>query len=114
MERSQALTNAGSAGAPKCGVAAASRNARVLNINVLHRVIGADLPGLNGVVLIDLCGRERLLPGRACRLDIALIVGRTALQQYRLAIPIPWQAEARQAFGQDRTGQLRLYPCGAA
>src|SRR5579863_286511 len=100
METSQALTRAGSAGWPKCGAAAASRITSGLSIAVLHRVIGADLPGLNGVILIELHGGDRRLPDGARGLDITRFVGRAALQQHGLAVPIPWQPEARQAFGQ--------------
>src|SRR5579863_7738903 len=110
METSQALSRAGSAGAPKCGAAAAKRNRSGLSIDVLHRVIGPNLPALDGVALIELRRGKRRFPLRARGLEIALVVGRAALQHYRLAVPVPGQPEPRQTFGQDGSRHFSLDP----
>src|ERR1700742_5082459 len=108
---SHALTVAGSAGCPKCGAEAAARTSRSgLSIDVLHRVVGADLPALNAVILIELRVGIRLFPLGARGLDIPSFIGGAALQHDRLAVPLPGQAEAGERFGQNRPRHLGIRP----
>src|SRR6185437_16936470 len=113
METSQALSKAGSAGWPKWGAAAASKNRSGLSIDVLHTVIGVQLPALDDVALIELRHGVGRLPLLAIGLDIARFVGGAALQHHRFAVPFPGQAEAGQAFGQDGSRHFRFDPSRA-
>src|SRR5580693_1747118 len=76
-----------------------------------HRSILRDLPCLNGIVVVAGMKPAYVDELRPCRLCVPGLVDGAALQLGWSAIPIPGQAKARQAFGQN--GLLKASFCPA-
>src|SRR5215831_18858494 len=103
--------NAGDASARSTAGAAATRN---LRIDIFHLAIAGDGPGLDHVVMVIAAVAAQLDELCAAWLHVAGLVGRTALQHRRSAVPLPRHAEAGHGFRQHWLLQRRETPALAA
>src|SRR5215471_3673327 len=103
--------NASGASAKRTAGAAATRN---LRIDIFHLAIACDGPRLDHVVMVNAAVAAQPDELLAARLDVASLVGRTALQHRRAAVPLPCHAEAGRGFRQHRLLQRRESPALAA
>src|SRR5215471_1039476 len=103
--------NTGDANAKSSAGAAATK---ILRIDIFHLAIAGYGPGLDHVVVVDAAVAAQRDELRAARLDVAGLVGRTALQHRGAAVPLPGHAEARRRLRQHRLLQRRNAPALAA
>src|SRR5215470_10375198 len=99
--------NAGDASAKRAAGAAALKN---LRIDIFHLAIAGHGPGLDHVVVVIAAvaaQRDELL---AARLHVPGLVGRTALQYRRAAVPLPCHAKARHSLWEHWLLQRRETP----
>src|SRR2546427_3865384 len=125
MLMSHAAISSGVAARPRFGPSAANATAEVrakpeaamriaLHVDMLHLALVGNGPGRDGIGVID---RPVAAPGDhllARRLDVTGLVGGAALQDRRVAVPTPWNAEACQRLRQHRRLQRRRRPTLAA
>src|ERR1700748_3824393 len=81
---------------------------------IAHLAIGGDAPRPHRIVVIEVVFATDGEQLGETRLHIAGFIRRAALDDRRLAVPMPRQAEARQRARQDRRLQLRFLPGLAA
>src|SRR5512137_474451 len=79
--------------APIAPPAAAQRTA-LAELDIPHLSIGLHVPSLDRVVVIDRPRAAHRAQRRECRLHVAGLVDRPALQEGRAAVPVPVDAEA--------------------
>src|SRR5262249_952252 len=117
MLMSQGARSAGEIACPTLGASAASAafspntsteaTASLLSIDMAHLAVGIDSPARDQVAVLHReCGHIGRTSGSTAlsdeclsrRLHIAGLVGRTALQDHRTSVPVPWRAEARECL----------------
>src|SRR5262249_81726 len=129
MLMSQGARSAGVIGCPNLGASAASATLRlsasavvkasISRIDMAHLALVINPPARDGIAVLHRERRDvRRTPRRAalgdeclsCRLHVAGLVCRTALQDHGATIPVPWNTEASECFAQNRRLHRRLRP----
>src|SRR5258707_6662911 len=83
---------------------------RSSRIGIGHLAASRDAPGPDRVIVVEIilaANREKLSQGR---LDVTGLIGRAALNDDRLTVPLPRKSKASQRPCQHRLLQLRLLP----
>src|SRR5262245_28203450 len=115
MLMSQGAISAGEIGWPNCGVCASAGAATTsavpsvnrLSIDIARLSLFVDAPARDGIVVVVAAEAALVAKRYTCRLHHAGVVGGTALQDRRTAIPLPGGAEAH-----GRLRQVRVLHCG--
>src|SRR6185312_4948561 len=84
------------------------------NLDILDHSVGADMPGLDAIVVVDGIGAAHRAQFLLGRLHEALVVDGARLQEKFRAVPVELVVEAVQCHGQARPVDARRVPIAAA